>query len=304
MNQFVSPYQKITDQILAELEKGVAPWVKPWRAKGAVVGSRPMNFTTAGAYRGINVLLLHIAAMNNGWQAPAFATFKQIRDKGGRVKKGSKGEQIYFMSKIERDPRTPDEEAKVNESGKYEQFVLKAYTVFNVEQTEGLEVDIEGLAAVTELPAEVRDLCEIAGVELGHGGDRAYYRPATDNINLPIPEAFESVEHYKATAFHEIGHATGHPRRMNRDLSGGFGSKAYAFEELVAELSAAFLCMEFGVEGNLRHPEYIASWIEVLKGDNRAFYRAAAQAEKALDWIKAQAAAGDPADSLAQREAA
>lgn len=286
---FTSPYQIITDRILSDLEKGVASWVKPWTAKGAKVVSSPINFSTGVRYRGINTVLTYCAALDNGWTVPAFATFKQIQAMGGQVIKGSKAEPIYFSSVIERDPRNDEEAAKVNENGKFEYRFLKQFNVFNIAQTEGLDLNLEGMAKPTELPADVADLMQIIGVKLSHGGDQAFYQPIGDRVNLPLPEAFESLAHYKATAFHEAGHATGAESRLNRTFGKKFGDEAYAYEELVAELSAAFLCMEFGVEGNLRHPEYIASWIKVLKGDNRAFYRAAADAQKVMDWLKEQA---------------
>lgn len=302
---FVSPYQIITDKIVAALEKGVASWVKPWKSKNAVsVSAMPINWTTGAAYRGINTVMLYCASIDNGWDVPAFATFKQIAAAGGTVKKGSKGEHVYFMSKIEREPKTEEEAAKVNENGKYEQFILKGYTVFNIAQVEGIELDIQGIAKPSELPADVTDLCKLIDVKLTHGGDKAFFRPIGDVINMPTPEAFETLAHYKATAFHEATHATGATHRLNRDQSGSFGSKNYAFEELVAELGAAFLCMEFGVEGNLRHPEYIASWLKVMKEDNRAFYRAAAQAQKAMDWLKDRAGTATSAEEEDMKEAA
>lgn len=304
MSAFVSPYQIITDKIVAALETGVAGWVKPWKSKGAVVASMPINWTTKTAYRGINTLMLYCACIDNGWETPAFATFKQIKAAGGQVTKGSKGEHIYFMSKIERDPKTPEEEARVNENGKFEQFILKGYTVFNIAQVEGIEINLEGMAQPSELPADVVDLCKLVGVKLAHGGNRAFYQTITDSITLPAPEAFQSIEHYKATGFHEVGHATGAPHRLDRTFGKRFGDEAYAYEELVAELSAAFLCMEFGVEGQLQHPEYIASWIKVLKSDNRAFYRAASDAQKALDWIKERAGQAPAAADIDMKEAA
>lgn len=299
MSSFVSPYKIITDKIVSALEQGVAAWVRPWKSKGAVVASMPMNFTTKATYRGINTLMLYCACIDNGWDIPAFATFKQIKAAGGQVLKGAKGEHVYFMSKVERDPKAGEEGVKLNENGKVEHFILKGYTVFNVAQTEGLEVNFEGMTKPSEIPADVLDLCETVGVGLAHGGDRAYYQPAIDKVTMPAPEAFETLSHYKATAFHEVGHATGHHSRLDRTFGKKFGDQAYAYEELVAELSAAFLCMEFGVEGTLRHPEYIASWIKVLKEDDRAFYRAAADAQKALDWIRERAQLGNGDDMRA-----
>lgn len=302
---FVSPYDIITTRILADLEKGVAAWVKPWSAKGAAKAiTTPINFQTNKPYRGINTLLTYCACLDNGWTVPAFATFNQIKAMGGTVKKGSKSEHIFFSNVIERDPKTEEEAARVNANGKYEYRFLKGFSVFNIEQTEGLDLNLEGMAKPSELPAEIVDLCKLVDVKLTHGGDRAFYQPIGDRVNLPAPEAFKSLDHYKATGFHEVGHATGAEHRLNRTFGKKFGDEAYAYEELVAELSAAFLCMEFGVEGQLQHPEYIASWIKVLKGDNRAFYRAAADAQKVLDFIREKAGTAPAAEEEDMKQAA
>lgn len=302
----VSPYQRITDKILADLEKGVAAWVRPWKSAGAPIASMPFNFMTESAYRGVNTIMLYCACIDNGWQVPAFATFKQIKAAGGSVIKGSKGEQVYFMSKIEREPKTDEERGRVNENGKVEHFIIKAYTVFNIDQVAGIELDSSAIAKPSEIPGDVVELADVIGVSLQHGGDRAFYQPLQDFVRMPAPEAFSSIGHYKATAFHEFAHSTGHEKRLNRTFGKRFGDNAYAFEELVAELSAAFLCMEFGVAGNLQHPEYIATWIKVLKGDSRAFYRAASEAQKVLDFIRERAlkAAAEPLETFLQERSA
>ncbi|WP_425624912.1 ArdC family protein [Agrobacterium radiobacter] len=289
-NGFKSPYQLITDRILADLEQGVAAWVKPWKSEGAVVPSRPMNFSNATVYRGVNTIMLHVACIERGWPVPAFATFNQVRKMKGVITKGSKGCHVFFKSQVESDPKSPEEESRAGADGKIKRTVLKGYTVFNISQVDGIDLDIPGMSKPSELPSDVLELTQLVGVKLSHGGDRAFYAMDTDQITLPVPDVFESIEHYKATAFHEVGHATGHESRLNRQFGRKFGDDAYAFEELVAELSAAFLAMEFGVQGNLRHPEYIASWIRILKGDMRAFYGAAAEAQRAMDWIRERAA--------------
>ncbi|NEJ83116.1 DUF1738 domain-containing protein [Rhizobium leguminosarum] len=289
-NGFISPYQLITNRILADLEKGVAAWFKPWKSEGAVVSSRPMNFSNGTVYRGVNTIMLHCACIDRGWSVPAFATFNQIRKLKGLITKGSKGEHVFFKSQLESDPKSAEEEGRADESGKIRRTILKGYTVFNVSQVEGIEFDLPGMSKPSEIPSDVLDLTHLVGVKLTHGGDRAFYAMDEDHITLPAPEAFETVGHYKATAFHEVGHSTGHTQRLNRQFGRKFGDDAYAREELVAELCAAFLAMEFNVQGELRHPEYIGHWIRVLKGDNRAFYNAAAEAHRAMDWIRERAA--------------
>lgn len=289
-NGFKSPYQLITDRILQGLEQGVAGWVKPWNSEGPVAATRPMNFSNATIYRGVNTIMLHVACIERGWPVPAFATFNQIRKLKGAVSKGSKGEHVFFKSQVESDPRSPEEESRVGANGKIKRTVLKGYTVFNISQVDGISVDIPNVAMPSDLPSDLLDLTQLVGVKLSHGGDKAFYSIDDDKITLPVPNDFHSLDHYKATAFHEVGHATGHGSRLNRQFGRKFGDDAYAFEELVAELSAAFLAMEFGVKGELRHPEYIGNWIRILKGDMRAFYGAAAEAQRAMDWIRERAA--------------
>lgn len=293
-NGFKSPYQLITDRILQDLERGVAGWVKPWKSEGAALPTRPLNFSNSTVYRGVNTVMLHVACIGNGWDVPAFATFNQIRKLKGVIRKGSKDCYVFFKSQVERDPKTAKEEGRAGPGGKIKRTVLKGYRVFNVSQVDGLDLDIRGMSKPSELPNDVLELTQLVGVGLRHGGDKAFYSMDDDAITLPVPDAFESIEHYKATAFHEVGHSTRHESRLARQFGRKFGDDAYAFEELIAELSAAFLAMEFGVQGELRHSEYIASWIKILKGDMRAFYGAAGEAQRVMDWIRERAAGPSP----------
>jgi antirestriction protein ArdC len=283
---FKSPYQLITDRILQDLENGVAAWVKPSSSEGAVVRSLPMNFSNATVYRGVNTIMLHIACIERGWPVSAFATFNQIRKMKGSITKGSKGCHVFFKSQVESDPKSPEEEGRAGAGGKIKRTVLKGYTVFNVSQVDGISVNISGMSKPSELPRDVLDLAQLVGVKLTHEGDKAFYSIDDDTITLPIPDAFESLDHYKATALDEISHSTGHESRLNRQFDRKFGDDAEAFEQLVAELSAACLAMEIGVQGQLRHPELIGDWIRILKGDMRAFYVAAAEAQRTVDWIR------------------
>lgn len=294
---FESPYKIITDRILSELEQGVAPWAKPWKSESANGGKVslnspfPVNFSTRKQYRGINVWLL----LSSGFTSNLWATFKQITAMGGTVKKGSKSERVFFMSKIEKEP-TGKEGERVNDNGKVEIWVLKGYSVFNIEQVEGIELKAEELAVVSTLPQDTAELVDALSVDLRHGGNEAFYVPSKDYVSMPQPHQFETLDHYKATLFHEIGHWTGAESRLNREFGKRFGDKAYAAEELVAELSAAFLAMEFGIEAQLRHADYIASWIKLLGEHETAFYKAASEAQKVLDFIREQAGQGTSAE--------
>ncbi len=258
----MSVYEDVTNQIVSELEKGVAPWVKPWRC------TMPMNFVSGRGYRGINVMLL----WGRQYRSPYWLTYKQAAQKGGHVKKGEKATRIVYTSSfIKKDEAEAD-----GQEGKEIRF-LRFYWVFNVEQTEGIPYEAEE-KPTTEPIERTKAFLERVGANVSYGGQRAYYQPSTDSIRLPVPDDFEGAEHFYATSLHEHVHWTGHPSRLARDLSGHFGSQDYAAEELVAELGSAFLCAHLGIQGKLRHAEYLGFWIKVLKEDKRAIFKAASQA--------------------------
>lgn len=272
--QIAAVYENVTRSIIAELEGGTAPWVKPWKS-GKRVGIMPANAITGHHYRGINVPILWHAADERGFPTNGWLTFKQTLDAGGHVKKGEKGTQIVFTKRISVTDND-DEERQIS--------MLRAFTVFNVAQVEG----IDALLAAAEAPpaGSVEAFVSATGADIRHGGDRACYVPFRDFIALPNPSDFSSPEHYKATKLHELVHWSGNEKRLKRDLGNRFGTKAYAAEELVAELGAAFLCAHLGVEGRLRHAEYIASWLSLLKEDDRAIFTAASKASAAADYLR------------------
>ena len=266
-------YQAVTDSIIAQLEKGAAPWIKPWRADS----SADKNFITQKAYSGINTLILGMAGYSN----PSWASYKQWQDKGIQVKKGEKATQIVFFKPI---TKTSTNETGETETSGY--AVLRAYSVFNAEQTD-IEImpAIEPAEPFNPIPA-IESKIKETGAVIKHGGNSAFYQPANDFIQLPNASAFDTKEHYYATAFHELAHWSGAKHRLDRNLSGKYGNPAYAFEELIAEISAAYLCADFKIKGDLRHAGYIESWLKACRDDNKAIFRAAALAQKAADFIK------------------
>jgi antirestriction protein ArdC len=283
-------YATVTASILAQLEAGAAPWVKPWSGR-AVGGTMPRNASTGRAYSGVNVPLLWMAQDAGGYASPRWLTFKQALDAGGNVRKGEKGSMVVFVSAIERT----EENANGEEESRRIPF-LKRYTVFNVAQCDGLPAAmVAGELVEPKSQAERVELADefltATGATIREGFGEAYYRPGDDFISLPAFASFKSADHFYATAFHELGHWTGHKSRLARDLSGRFGNQAYAAEELIAELCAAFLSAEFGLDGDLRHAGYIESWIKLLKSDNRAFFTAAAKAQQAADHLRGLALA-------------
>lgn len=266
-------YQQVTDKIIAELESGNIPsWVKNWSGEA---GS-DCNVITNKPYSGINTIILGMS----GFKSPYWATYKQWLSIGAQVSKGSKGTQIIFYSPVENG-------SKLTEAGEVKNYsyILKSYTVFNAEQVTGFEAPAMPAPKVFNDVDSIEALTVKSGVQLQFGGDRAYYSPSNDYIAMPHKLQFNNEASYYATLLHELSHWSGHKSRLDRDLSGRFGNEAYAAEELIAELSAAFLCARFNIAGELRHSSYIASWLRVLKNDNKAIFKAAALAQKSADYL-------------------
>lgn len=292
-------YDEVTARIVTELEVGRIPWVQPWGRAGGAAPGLPRNALTARPYSGVNVLILWGAVIEHGWPSQSWLTFRQALDAGGCVTKGERGMTVVYADRF--TPEAEKERAqREGDDAKAVPF-LKRFTVFNVAQCEGLRAGL----ATDPAPLPEREIVPVAeeviaasGVDFRIGGDRAFYVPSQDFVQVPPqPAFFEQVNYYR-TCLHELTHATGHAKRLARDLTNGFGSKDYAREELVAEMGSAFLCAALGIVPTVRHADYIASWLEVLREDNRAIFRAASAATKAADWLlsrhrEAQTAAQD-----------
>lgn len=281
-------YQVITDRILQLLDAGVAPWRKAW--SGGASGM-PTNLISGKPYRGVNVWLL--AA--RGYASPYWLTFKQAKRIGGHVRKGEKSTPVVFwkkyQSKGEPDPQNPDDD------GKRTRLVLRYYNVFNVAQCEIPEAKLP--ADATPDAGDDFDPIESAAAivegwtdcpPIRHGGGRACYSPVLDTISMPDAGAFDPPEEYYSTLYHEMGHATGHASRLGRldeSIDLRFGSHDYSREELVAEMTAAYLSGVAGIEQATieNSAAYIAGWRRKLQGDPKCVVIAAAQAQKAADMI-------------------
>lgn len=283
-----SLYDEVTRRILSELEAGRVPWVQPWGHPGGAAPGLPRNALTGRNYSGVNVLILWGAVTEQGWPSQRWLTFRQALEAGGCVRKGEHGTAVVYADRF-----TPEaEKARARETGEEARAVpfLKKFTVFNVAQCEGLS---EALTADPE-PFREREIVPVAealiaatGADIRIGGDKAFYAPVADFIRVPPQQAFHDQIDFYRTCFHELAHWSGHASRLNRELSRIFGSAPYAKEELVAEMASAFVCASLGINPTVRHADYLACWIEALRADNRAIFRAASAAAKAADYLLA-----------------
>lgn len=283
-------YQQVTDKIVAALERGTAPWHAGWQKVGGV-GGLPVR-SCGTAYRGINVPLLWMAQEEAGYQSPQWITFKQAQAVGGNVRRGQKGTHIVFFKKLDIEDKDSGDRKVIP--------MIRGYTVFNVDQCDGLpdrfrktwRGDAPGVNPDGHNKAD--DVLYATGAKIQHGGDRAFYRPATDHVQMPEFQHFFSADDYTSVLAHELCHWTGAEHRLDRDLRNSHGTTDYAREELVAEMGAAFLCAALGVSAEPRedHASYIESWLKVLKNDKKAIVRAASLAQSAADYVQECAAVG------------
>ena len=288
-------YDQVTDRIIAELEEGRLPWVQPWDRAGAPAGL-PRNAGTGRCYSGINILILWSAVMAGGFGAQAWLTYRQAEALGGHVRKGEQGATICYADRF--TPKAESERAAADGEAVRQVAFLKRFTVFNVDQCEGLPDLLPGIAAPLperEIIPRAEALIDATGADVRIGGDRAFYVPDLDFVAVPLPQLYRVPIDFYRTAFHELGHWTGHASRLARDLTGRFGDAFYAREELVAEMTSAFVCAELSIQPSVRHADYIGSWLDVLREDNRAIFRAASAASKAADLLLSFAPAEDPA---------
>ena len=285
----VDLYQSVTDKIIAELEAGRLPWVQPWDGQHAACQiGLPVNAVSGKPYSGINILLLWGAVIEKGYPSQIWLTYRQAKSLGGNVRKGERGEIICYADRFV----TKDEKQNAIAEGRDAVAIpfLKRYRVFNIAQCDGLPEDLYRLDAPLperKIVPQAEALVQATGADIRIGGDRAFYVPAQDFVQLPPQPAFTDQINYYRTCFHELGHWTGHKTRLDRDQSGRGCTKTYAREELVAEMCAAFVCATLSIQPTVRHADYIGSWLGVLKEDKRAIFKVASQASKAADYLLA-----------------
>lgn len=289
-----SLYAEVTARVIRELEEGRLPWVQPWDSARCGC-AMPQNAQTDRLYSGINVLILWAAATDQGFSSHRWLTYAQAQAAGGHVRRGEVGTTVCYADRF-----TPkDEEKRAQDEGREARQLafLKRFTVFNIDQCEDLPetltCDFPSLTACEIIP--VADaLIAATGAEFRVGGPQAFYSTGGDFISVPPQQAFRDPINYYRTALHELGHWTGHPTRLHRPQSGVYGSSEYAREELVAEMASAFVCAFLSIQTTVRHADYIGAWLEVLRGDERAIFRAASQASKAADYLLQYASYGEP----------
>jgi antirestriction protein ArdC len=302
-------YQRVTDQIVASLEAGIRPWLqKPWSGEHAAGRiTRPLRGNGI-PYQGINILMLWGAAMEKGYSAPIWLTFKQALALGGAVRKGERGSLVVYASTFSRTDPSPgaacppkplrrgmakgEANTATGEESERDIPFLKGYTVFNAEQIDGLPARFLAPAAPRLDPIQRIEHAErffaATGATVRHGGNQAFYAPVLDYVQMPHFEAFRDAESYYAILAHELTHWTRHPSRLAREFGQKrFKDAGYAMEELVAELGAAFLSADLDLTPEPRpdHAAYIAEYLTVLKNDRRAIFTAASYAQRAADFL-------------------
>ena len=276
-------YQDLTDKIIAALEAGTPPWRRPWDKSACGGATAPVNAATGHRYRGINLFVLGMSPLAFASDDPRWCSYRQASARGWQVRRGEKATPVYFYKPIEIEDDAADGGRETRRIP-----ILRTFSVFHASQIDGIPPLAPRVAAKT-VPERIEDveiIVQASGVPVRIGGDRALYSPGLDVIHLPPDEAFHRPEDRVVTLFHEIAHATGHPSRLNRDLSGGFGSVSYAKEELRAELASYAIGSIIGLPCDVpNHASYILSWVGILKQDRREIFHAAAEAQRIADYV-------------------
>jgi antirestriction protein ArdC len=292
-------HEAVTNQIIAAIEAGAGEWKMPWHRSGGAL-SRPVNIASNKAYRGVNILSLWVAVEARAYTSNVWGTYRQWQATGAQVRKGEKGSLVVFYKEMHvraEDGQADDAGDGSGEVGFEKRLFARASTVFNAAQVDGWKAPVEpdAPAPVQFDPVSVADTF-IAGTraDIRHGGDRAFFRPSSDHIQMPPRDTFVGtdtstpVEAYYSTLLHELVHWSGAPHRLDRRFGKRFGDDAYAAEELVAELGAAFLSADLEVSLVPRpdHAAYVASWLKVLKADKKAIFTAASKAQQAVEFLE------------------
>ena len=282
-------YRKVTDAIINAIEQGVGTWRMPWHTSGGFAFS-PINVTSKKPYRGINTLCLWTSAQAKGYESGEWGSYKQWQERGAQVRKGEKATTVVFWKFANSADDADGADDSLPTVGSRLLFT-KGYSVFNAAQVEGYTPKADADIPMPERIAHADAFFTAIGAVVRHSGNQAYYSPASDHIQMPPFQAFRDSVSYYSTLAHESTHWTAHQGRCDRQLGKRFGDTAYAVEELIAELGAAFACAHLGLSTEPRedHAQYIQSWLKVLKADKRAIFTAASKAQQATDWLMQRA---------------
>jgi len=278
-------YARITAEIIAAIEQGAGEWRAPWFHNGTGA-ARPANVASGRRYRGINTVALWVAAMASGYTDGVWGTYRQWQGAGAQVRKGERAATVVLWKQVSASAPTDDNDDEAT----YRKMFARAFSVFNVAQVDGYEPPpIEALSESERL-AHAEAFIANLGIKTVFGGPDACYRPSIDTVCMPAFEHFRDAASFYGVWLHENGHASGAKHRLDRDLSGRFGSAAYAAEECCVEILSGLILADLGIAHHPRpdHAAYISSWIKVLKDDSRAIFAAASKAQQAADWMHAQ----------------
>ena len=289
MSERIDVHQHITDRIVAAIEQGAGEFKLPWQRPAGSI-ARPTNIESGKGYRGINVVSLWVEAQLKGYAVPVWGTYKQMAAAGYQVRKGEKASLVVFYKELEfaREDAKPEDDEQTRSA-----WLARGYWVFNAEQCNDYPLHEPLPVAVIERNERVEAFMAATGIEVRYGGHSAYYRPSEDYIQMPEPGLFtgtdttSATEALYATLLHEAAHATGHKSRLDRGFTGRMPKDEVAREELLAELASAFLCVDLAVTPHLRddHAHYVGHWLEILKGDKKAIFTAAAAANRAVEFL-------------------
>lgn len=286
--QRTNVHEQVTNTIIAAIEAGAGDWQMPWHRSGGGL-NRPLNIDTGKRYQGVNIVALWAAAEVRGFGSGTWGTYRQWQNSGAQVRKGEKGSVVVFYKEFDIDETDPD----TGETLSDKRLFARASWVFNADQVDGYDIPLPEPVDPVEAIEGADRFVRATGADIRHGGQRAYYRPSEDCIQIPDKERFvgtatsTATEAYYGTLLHELTHWTGAAHRCDRQFGKRFGDNAYAVEELVAELGAAFLCADLGVTLTPRqdHAAYLNAWLKVLKADSKAIFTAASQASWAASHL-------------------
>ncbi|RWL94333.1 MAG: DUF1738 domain-containing protein [Mesorhizobium sp.] len=280
-------YARITNQIIAAIEAGAGEFVMPWHHE-ATATARPINVASGKAYRGVNTLALWAAAQSSGYPDGLWGTYRQWQAIGAQVRKGEKATTIVFWGQI--GDNTDEEGEDAGDASERRRLFARGYSVFNCAQVDGYEPEPTVAPSEEERIAHADAFYANLGIHTVYGGNEAYYLPSADRVHVPVFTSFRDVASHYSVLFHEGLHATGAKHRLDRDLSGRFGSEAYAMEEIIADSGAAMILADLSISSRPRpdHAAYISSWIKILRNDTSAIFAASSKAQAAVDWMHAR----------------